>query len=75
MGRDAFERVRLVGLRCHFPINNKLDTFLAGNGNGTRILPPFFNKYRDSSQTSFSFNVSPFESKLPRLYYGMKTFR
>ena len=49
--------------------------FLAGRGRGTRVLPAFFPKYRDVTQTSFHYNVPPFESKLPRFYYGMKFFR
>ena len=49
--------------------------FLAGQGKGLRILPPFFDKYRTGGQTSSHFNVPPFESKLPKFYYGMKFFR
>ena len=44
---------------------------LAGRGKGLRIIPPFFPKYRSRFQTSRHFNIHPFESHLPRFFYGM----
>ena len=49
--------------------------FLAGGGRGLRVLPAFFSKYRNKGQTSKHYFVPPFQSKLPRLYYGLKFIR
>ena len=49
--------------------------FLAGWGKGVRVIPPFMPKYRDKNLVSYHYHLDPFESKLPRFYYGMKFFR
>eukprot|EP00090_Calanus_glacialis_P012604 TRINITY_DN21200_c0_g1_i1.p1 TRINITY_DN21200_c0_g1~~TRINITY_DN21200_c0_g1_i1.p1 ORF type:complete len:445 (+),score=115.38 TRINITY_DN21200_c0_g1_i1:200-1336(+) len=49
--------------------------FLAGGGEGKRIIPPFFLKYRMKGQDSRQFNVHPFKSKMPRFYFGLENYR
>ena len=49
--------------------------FLAGGGRGLRVMPAFFSKYRFPDQISKHYFVPPFESKLPRFYYGLKFIR
>ena len=49
--------------------------FLASRATGVRIIPPFLPKYRTKSQLSYHYQVDPFQSKLPRFYYGLKFFR
>jgi len=49
--------------------------FLAGHGTGYRLTPPFFSRYRTETETSKLYWEHPFNSSLPRFYYGMKFLR
>ena len=48
---------------------------LAGRGKGERVIPAFFMKYRARTMISSHYNLHPFQSRLPKFYYGMKGMR